>query len=83
MVLAPAGGSRADVQLQLVRQGGSGTAGHTTGGANAAVSGPPPAVRTTARLLVGSCADDRLLFSQTLVLETFDSPHTVRNVFHS
>ena len=47
-----------------------------SGGA-AAAAAAAAATHTPARLLVGSCHDDRLLSIKSMVVETFPSPFTV------
>ena len=47
------------------------------GGAATAAAAATAVTHTPARLLVGSCHDDRLLSIKSMVVETFPSPFTV------
>ena len=55
-------------------QAGAGTSSSGAGGAQPGFAKGG----TAARLLVGSCHDDRLLLMKSMVVETFSSPFTVR-----
>ena len=63
--LMHADGMRMEVQLQLERQGGN---NNDTANVKAV---------TYARLLIGSCSDDKILVNQSLIVETFASPYQV------
>ena len=74
-------GGRIEVEVAISRLP-SGSQGQTGAGAgNTGAGGAQPGFAkggTAARLLVGSCHDDRLLLMKSMVVETFPSPFTVR-----
>lgn len=68
-----------EVAISRLPSGGQGHAGAGAGSTGAGGAQPGFAKGgTAARLLVGSCHDDRLLLMKSMVVETFPSPFTVR-----